>query len=56
MSVFALWPVVFYKNVFVFSNRPYFSKAYLSYFKKSYLNVLMLKYAYKNKYAYLDLL
>ena len=30
IDVFALWPVVFYKNVFVFSNKTYFGKAYLS--------------------------
>ena len=28
MSVFALWAVVFYKNVLEFSNTSYFSKAY----------------------------
>ena len=27
MSIFALWTVLFYKNVLVFSNRSYFSKA-----------------------------
>ena len=32
MDVFALWPVVFYKKVLVFSNTIYFGKAYLSYF------------------------
>ena len=39
MSVFALWPVVFYKNVFVFSNKSYISKEYLSYL---YGNTLIL--------------
>ena len=41
MGVFALWPVVFYKNVLVFSNTSYFSKAY---FYKSYLSISTTKY------------
>ena len=40
MSIFALWPVVFYKNVLVVSNMSYFSKAYFSYFYKSYLSTI----------------
>ena len=41
MSVFALWPVVFYKNVLVFSNMSYFSEAYFLYFYKWYLSILL---------------
>ena len=33
MSVFALWAVIFYKNVLVFTTTSYFSKEYLGYFK-----------------------
>ena len=47
MSVFALWPVIFYKNVLIFSKKLYFSKAYFSYFYKSYLSVSTTKYNYK---------
>ena len=38
MDVFALWPVVFYKNVLVLSNMTYFGKAYLSFFLLLYLS------------------
>ena len=37
MSVFALWPVVFYQNILVFLNMLYFSKAYFLYFYKLYV-------------------
>ena len=48
MSVFALLPVVFNKNVFVFLDQVVFSKNVLSHFIKSYLNVRTLKYTHKN--------
>ena len=59
MDVFALWPVVFYKNILVFSNTRYFGKAYMSYVLLSYLSVSTTKYDFKAKtpkYAYLDIL
>ena len=51
MSIFAILPVVFYKNLLVFLDQVVFNKIVLSYFIKSYLNVSTLKYAYKNIYA-----
>ena len=48
MSVFVFLPVVFYKNVFVFLDLLVFCKNVLSYFKKLYVSVSKLKYAYKN--------
>ena len=47
MSVFVFLPVVFYKNVFVFLDLLVFCKNVLSYFKKLYVSVSTLKYAYK---------
>ena len=47
MSVFALCPVVFYKNALVLSNTSYFSLAYFSYFYKSYVSVSTTKYDLK---------
>ena len=39
MDVFALWQVVFFKNILVFSNTPYFGKAY--WYLQISLNMLM---------------
>ena len=46
-------PVVFYKNVFVFLDLVVFCKNVLSYFKKSYVSISTLKYAYKFMLSYL---
>ena len=47
-SVFALLPVLFFKNVFIFLYLVVFYKNVLSYFFKSYVNISTLKYAYIN--------
>ena len=47
MSVFALCPIVFYKNILVYSNMSYFSKAYFLYFYKLYVSVSTTKYDLK---------
>ena len=48
MSVFALLPAVFFKNVFVFLDLVVYYKNVLSYFIKPYVNVSTLKYTYIN--------
>ena len=51
MSVFALWPVVFWKYVFGLVEYVVFFKNVFSYLKKSYLNVTMCKYEHKNEFS-----
>ena len=47
MDVFAFWPFVFRKYVFVLLEYGLFLKNVFSYFKKSYLNISMCKYVHK---------
>ena len=52
MSVFAFLPVGFLKNVFIFIDLVVFCKNVLSYFKKLYVSVSTLKYAFKNVFHF----
>ena len=52
VSIITFLPVVFYKNVLIFSDLVIFSKNVLSYFMKSYENVSTLKYAYINVFQF----
>ena len=52
MSVFAFLPVVFYKNVFIFIFLVVSCKNVFSYFKKLYVSVNRLKYAFKNVFNF----
>ena len=47
MGVFALWPVIFWKYVFILFKYVVFLKNMFSYFKKSYFNVSTSKYVHK---------
>ena len=54
MSVFALWPVISWKYVFVQFEYVTFFKNLFLYFNKWYFNVTMCKYVHKNERGYVD--
>ena len=51
LSVFALWPVVFWKYVFIQFKKVIFFKNVFLCFKKSYFNISMSKYVHKNVFS-----